>query len=108
VKSRFDESRYGQTPLALINGLTDIKKDFQAKRLADKVILLKPIKSMGNIIDIKLTLDENNTFPISKMVLTDNKEGYIEIIFLEVKVNQGLKDSLLRFNPPSDVTIINQ
>lgn len=107
-KSAFDESRYGQTPLALIKGLTDIKKDFKSSKVADGVIILKPIKTMGNITEIKLTLSDMNNFPISKMLITDNRDGYIEITFVDVKVNHGFKDSLLMFNPPSDVTIVNQ
>jgi len=107
-RSSFDESKYGQTPLALIKGLTDIKNDFQTKKLSQNVLSLKPLKTMGNIEEIKVYLSTENPFPISKILLNDKTGNHIEIIFTGVKVNEGIRDAVLMFNPPSDVTIINQ
>ncbi|MCX7794525.1 MAG: outer membrane lipoprotein chaperone LolA [Thermodesulfovibrionales bacterium] len=104
IRSKFVPSRYGQTPIALLGGFGNIRKDFDIREEKDKVIL-RPRGDMGNVRNIELYLRDSD-FPIKKIKITDTADNIIEIELKDVVINSGLTESLFEFKPPKGVNII--
>lgn len=105
-KMPFDENKYGQTPLALLSGLIDIKADFNHKEITENRLLLIPVKGMGQIVEIELSVSREKGFPIDTMVILDKHGNKTEIIFQEVVVNSKIDNKIFRFTPPEGTTIL--
>ncbi|MFQ3573812.1 MAG: outer membrane lipoprotein carrier protein LolA [Thermodesulfovibrionales bacterium] len=105
-KMPFDESKYGQTPLSLLGGLTDIRSDFNIKRLSDKKVSLTPVKGIGQIVNVEITVDDNKPFPIDTINMIDNSGNKIEVVFKDVVVNGKVDSKVFRFVPPEGTTIL--
>ncbi|MCI0468763.1 MAG: outer membrane lipoprotein carrier protein LolA [Nitrospirae bacterium] len=102
-----DNSIYGRLPLALLGGFGRIKEEFDITLKAEKRLLLKPQKGMGDIISIEIEVGENE-FPIESLVIIDRLQNRISIVLKDVKINTGLKDRIFEFSPPEDVVVIKQ
>lgn len=102
----FDETKYGQTPIALISGLSDIKSDFSIKKISEKRLSLTPLKGMGHIQNIEITINEGKDFPIDIISMLDKAGNRIELTFKKVIVNGELDNKIFRFLPSGDITII--
>lgn len=103
-KGRFVPSRYGQTPIAFLGGLGNIKEDFYIKEEKDRLIL-KPKAEMGNVRTVELYSGKGD-FPVRKIKITDSANNIIEIELKDVVINSDLPDKLFEFVPPGDVRII--
>ncbi|WP_460180379.1 LolA family protein [Thermodesulfovibrio sp. TK110] len=105
IVSEFSEEKYGQLPLALLSRMADLKKDFEANVKSEKTIILFPKSKMGNIKSIEITLTEND-FPVKSMKIIDMLSNTVKIDFSDVKINTSLKDSLFKFSPKKDDTVL--
>lgn len=105
-RGKFDRATYGQTPVALLSGFGDIKKEFNISGKGNSLIL-KPKKPMGNITSIKIRMSEED-FPIRSFTIQDGRSNVIEIELKDIKINTGLKDSLFEFSLPKGVNIYEQ
>jgi len=104
--TKFDRSTYGQSPIILLGGLGDIKRDFEISS-KDRRLMLKPKSQMGNIARIEVSTSDGE-FPIKSLSIVDTLSNRTDIEFRNVKANTGLKDSLFEFSPPEGVSIIRQ
>jgi outer membrane lipoprotein carrier protein len=104
-KSKFDKATYGQTPLAFLMGLGNIREEFDAASGPGNTIVLKPKKSMGSITRIEIK-PAQGAFPIKAITIIDKLSNITNITLSDVRVNTGLKDSLFRFTPPKGVAIM--
>jgi len=102
-KARFDKATYGQTPVALLSGFGNIRKDFTVSGKGS-TLLLKPKSSLGNITSVSITLSEDD-FPIQSFTIQDGRSNVIEIMLKNVETNTGLKDSLFEFSLPKGVNV---
>lgn len=105
--TQFHRSIYEQSPIVLLGGLGDIKKDFHISSNDERLIILKPKKTMGNILRLEVTPSEDE-FPVKSLTIIDIHSNKVHIEFKDVRVNTGLKDRLFEFSPPEGVTIIKQ
>ncbi len=105
-KMSFDERQYGQTPVALLRGLADIKKDFQIKKEGEDRFILKPAKGIPNVERFELRLSKDEGFPVESLVMVDSAGNSTEITFKNVKFNQGVSERVFKFIPPQGTTIV--
>ncbi len=103
LKGKFDKEVYGQAPIALLSGFGKIQEEFFVSEKDNKLIL-KPKKSLGNIVSIEVICHES-VFPISSFIIYDLFSNKIEIILKDVKINTGLKDTLFEFLIPKGINI---
>jgi outer membrane lipoprotein-sorting protein len=106
-KTKFDRSAYGQTPLALLSGLGNMKNEFDVTVKSPGRLMLKPKKTMGNIAYLELSLSDGE-FPIGGIAITDALSNRIEITIKDVEINTGIKDKIFEFIPPAGVKIFQQ
>lgn len=104
-KARFDRETYGQAPLALLGGLGDIHKEFSTSE-KDGMLFLKPKQKMGEIVSIEI-VPSGDAFPIRSITIHDSYKNKIHIVLENVKVNEGLKDSLFNPSLPKTVTVLD-
>lgn len=106
-KAKFDRATYGQAPIALLGGFGNIKNEFDVSTKADRRLLLKPKKPMGNIVSVEITTSDEE-FPIESLTIIDTLSNRIDIYLMDVKTNTDLKDKLFEFSPPEGVSILQQ
>lgn len=104
LKGRFDPSRYGQAPIALLGGFGNLREVFDVRE-KDNSIILKPKEPMGNIKSIELFY-ERKGFPIRSFRITDTALNTIEVTLKDVELNTGLSEKVFQFIPPQGVEII--
>lgn len=105
IKSNFNSEKYGQLPLALLSRMVVLERDFDIIQKSESDLTLIPKEKMGNIRKIELVIHEE-AFPIKKIKVTDVSGNIIKIDFNSIKVNTNLKDSLFKFIPQKDDTVI--
>jgi outer membrane lipoprotein carrier protein len=105
-KSRFNRDTYGQTPVVLLTGFGNIREEFIVSGKGNSLIL-KPKKSMANIVSITVVLSEDD-FPIQSFTIQDGRSNIVQIDLKNVQINTGLKDSLFAFSLPKGVNIYEQ
>lgn len=106
IQSSFSEERYGQLPLALLSRVASFEKDFEVEQKSENNLILTPKSKMANVRRIELTL-HSESFPIKTMKIIDKEQNHIKIDFLSVRTNTNLKDSLFKFIPKKEDTVIN-
>jgi outer membrane lipoprotein carrier protein len=104
-KSKFEPATYGQAPLALLAGFGEIRKEFDVTSTGADKISLAPKKAMGNITRIEITGTKSG-FPISTLSIIDSLSNRVDITLTGVKLNSNLSDSIFKFVPPKNATII--
>jgi outer membrane lipoprotein carrier protein len=104
-KSKFEPSTYGQAPLALLAGFGEIRKEFDVTFMAEDKISLAPKKPMGTITRIEIT-GAKSGFPINTLSIIDNLSNRVDITLTGVKINSNLSDSIFKFVPPKNATVI--
>ncbi|MGB9710281.1 MAG: LolA family protein [Thermodesulfovibrio sp.] len=105
IMSEFSEEKYGQLPLALLSRMANLKKDFEVNEKSETTVILIPKSKMGNIKSIEITIAEGD-FPIKSMKLIDMLSNTVKIDFSDVKINTSLKNSLFKFRPNKDDTVL--
>lgn len=103
-RSKFDEATIGQTPIALLSGLKDVKKDYDVTE-KDGFVRLTPKSAFFSINYIDIYPAEGK-FPIKKIIVNDKNTNEIEITIEEVELNTEIKDSRFAFTPPEGTTIV--
>lgn len=104
IVSAFNEQSYGQTPLALLNNVASLRKDFLATTSATNTLELTA-KKPDTITKIILKLTEGD-FPISTITIIDRYSNKIDITLSDVKTNTNLPDSHFVFKPAKDIKVI--
>ncbi len=105
IKSKFNIEKYGQLPLALLSRMAVIERDFEVNKISDNNLILKPKEKMGNIEKIEISINDEE-FPIKTMKVKDFYGNIIQIDFNSFKINTNLKDSLFKFIPRNDDTVL--
>ncbi len=105
-RSKFNKDTYGQSPVVLLTGMGNIKEEFVVTG-TEKVLTLKPKKSMAGIISITLHLSDAD-FPIRTFTIQDGRSNTVEIELKDVKINTNIKDSLFDLNLPKGVNVYEQ
>jgi outer membrane lipoprotein carrier protein len=106
-KAKFDKSTYGQAPIALLSGFGNIRNEFDVSIKKKNILILKPKKTMGNILHIELQISDNE-FPIESLGIIDVLSNRIDIYLTDVKINTNLKDKIFEFSPPEGVSVLEQ
>ena len=102
-KGKFDRETYGQAPIALLSGFSDIRKEFEVTK-KDGRLLLKPRKPMGNVLSLAITPSDSG-FPIESVTIFDKHSNRIDIAFSDIAVNTDVAESAFVFSPPKGVSI---
>lgn len=105
-KGRFDRSTYGQTPVALLTGFGDIRKEFDISGDAQSLTLI-PKQPIGNITSIRIIMSQND-FPFSSFIINDGLSNVIRIDLSEIQIDTGINDSLFELSVPEGVSVHNQ
>lgn len=105
-RASFDRATYGQTPVALLGGFGDIRKEFTVTGSENRLIL-KPKTPLGTVVSITVVLDDG-AFPIRSFIIQDGRNNTIEIELGDVRINTGIKDSLFNLSVPDGVSIFEQ
>lgn len=105
IKTNFNPQKYGQLPIALLTRMAVIDRDFEIRQKSEDNLLLIPKTKMGNIKTIEILIQEE-PFPIKSMKVTDSSDNSLKIEFNSVKINTNLKDSIFKFIPKKDDTIL--
>ncbi|MEW6053214.1 MAG: outer membrane lipoprotein carrier protein LolA [Nitrospirota bacterium] len=102
-RGKFDRKTYGQAPIALLNGFGNIREEFSVTE-KNGTLILKPRKSMGNILSIEI-VPSGDAFPIKSFTIIDALSNRIEMVLKDVRINTGLEDTLFEFSFPKGVNI---
>ncbi len=102
-KGRFDRETYGQAPIALLSGFSDIRKEFEITK-KDGRLLLKPRKPMGNVLSLEITPSDRD-FPIGSLTIFDRRSNRIDITFTDITVNTGVAESAFDFSLPKGASM---
>jgi outer membrane lipoprotein carrier protein len=101
------------TPLELLLGLTDIKKDYRAswetglkpKAEATLLIRLTPRKSEGEFESIILEIDRN-TYDLRRIVLRESGGNTSEFLLSNVSTNTRIENKEFKFKRPKGVELV--
>lgn len=105
IQSIFSPEKYGQLPLALLSRMAVLERDFEVTQKNENSLILIPKGKMGNIKKIELMLHDDN-FPVKSMKVMDRDDNSVKIDFNSIKINTNLKDSIFKFIPKKDDTIL--
>lgn len=113
LKGTFSKDAYSVVPVALLNGLGNIKNDFDVKLIHDNTLELTPKHRMGfinkiilEVIPVKKEISAGVNpadFPIKEISVFDAYGNKIDIVVKNVKINSGLEDSLFVFKLTPDI-----
>ncbi len=106
LKTSLTEGAYGQIPIALLNSLGDLSKDFDITLVREGILELKPKRPMGYIQGILLELAPGD-FPIKKFSVLDTQGNQVIVEVKDVQINSGLEDSLFQFTAPPGVEVFD-
>jgi len=105
LRGIFKKGRYSHLPLALLQGIGDIKRDFYIRTTGDNTLELTPKTEMGVIKKIELLI--GNKFPVREFTITDNYENKVTIRIDNVVINTDISESLFTFKPPPQTEVID-
>jgi len=100
---RFDRETYGQAPIALLSGFSDIRKEFDITK-RDGRLLLKPRRPMGSVLSLEIT-PSDGAFPIGSITISDKRSNRIDISFNDIAANSGIAEAAFDFSPPKGVSV---
>jgi outer membrane lipoprotein carrier protein len=106
-KGKFDRDTYGQAPIALLSGFGKIQEEFAVSDQKGRLVL-KPKKSMGEIISIEIETAVEGEFPIKSFTINDSFSNRIEMTLKDVRINSGLEDTFFELTLPKGVTVFEQ
>jgi len=106
LKSTYNKDTLKQVPLALLNSLGNLKGAFDITLIKENTLELKPKGEMGVIKKIYLEVITGD-FPVKAFTVFDAYGNKIDITVKDVKINQGIKDSLFILKPLPGVEIID-
>ena len=110
---RFSRVWAGRTLTAFLTGMGDLRRDFEPSFAAEKktdaegnyLLLLKPKEALGQLDKLVVAVDRQRYLLVS-ISFTDRLGNLTQIRFKNIRINQGLKNSLFTFTIPPDVDVI--
>ncbi len=106
LKGNFDQTSYGQAPLALLGGFGNVGKEFDVRQKG-KNLMLTPKRGMGIVTSVEVA-PSGGEFPIGALTIIDKHSNRIEITFRNIVLNSGIKDSAFDFSVPEGVSVYEQ
>jgi chaperone LolA len=105
-RSSFNKDSHGQTPVALLTGMGNIRDEFIVTGKGN-MLVLKPKKPMAGVVSITLLIADTG-FPIRGFTIQDGRSNIVEIQLNNIVINPGLKDSVFDPNLPKGVQVYEQ
>jgi chaperone LolA len=106
IKMKFSKDDYNQVPIALLESLENIWKDFDASLTQGKALQLIPKRKTGSIKTIVLETASDD-FPLKMFTIFDTYGNIIMIELDNLETNSGLDDSLFILKTPEDVEVFD-
>ncbi len=103
LKGSFDQTSYGQAPLALLGGFGNVGKEFDVRKKGERLVLI-PKRGMGVVTSVEVA-PSGGEFPIGALTIIDKHSNRIEIMFRNIVLNSGIKDSAFTFSVPKGVSV---
>ena len=105
-RSPFNKDSHGQTPVALLTGMGNLRDEFFISGKGNTLVL-KPKKPMAGVVSITLSIADTG-FPIKGFTIQDGRSNTVEIQLNNIIINPGLKDSVFDLNLPKGVQVYEQ
>ena len=105
-RSPFNKDSHGQTPVALLTGMGNLRDEFFISGKGNTLVL-KPKKTMAGVVSITLSIADAG-FPIKGFTIQDGRSNAVEIQLNNIIINPGLKDSVFDLNLPKGVQVYEQ
>ena len=106
IKMKFSKEAYNQVPIALLESLENIWKDFDASLTDGNTLQLIPKQKRGSIKTIVLETASDD-FPLKMFTIFDIYGNIVMIELDNLKINSGLDDSLFVIKTPPDVEVFD-
>ncbi len=106
IKMKFSKEAYSQVPIALLESLENIWKDFDASLTDGNSLQLVPKQKKGSIKTIVLETASAD-FPLKMFTIFDIYGNIVMIELGNLKINSGLDDSLFVIKTPPDVEVFD-
>ncbi len=106
IKMKFSKEAYSQVPIALLESLENIWKDFDASLTDTNTLQLIPKQKRGSIKTIVLETASND-FPLKMFTIFDVYGNIVMIELDNLKINSGLDDSLFVIKTPPNVEVFD-
>jgi len=106
LKGTFGKEAYIHVPIALLQSIGDLERDFDIKGIEDDTLELIPKRHMGVIKKILLVIAPGE-FPIKRFTIFDLYANSVTIEIDEVDINTNLDDLLFSFKIPPDVEVFD-
>lgn len=104
--SSFDKSTTGLKELTLLDGFSDVEKNYIIKDM-DGYIRLTPNSSDSKVNYIEV-YPSNKSFPVDKIIISGKDDNHITIKIKATTLNSGIVDSIFIFDPPDGTTLLDQ
>ncbi|MBF0473355.1 MAG: outer membrane lipoprotein carrier protein LolA [Nitrospirae bacterium] len=104
--STYNQSTSGLKELTLLEGFSDVEKNYIIKEM-DGFVRLTPSTSDSKVNYIEV-YPSNGKFPVEKIVISGKDENNITIKIKTASINSGIADSLFVFDPPNGTTLLDQ
>jgi len=95
----------GKSPLGLLLEMDDIEKYYKVSEGKGRLVLHP--KMTSTVSRAEMVIHEES-FPISKIILTDSSGNRTVISIVKVEINPPLKPDEFRFSPPEGVSVIDR
>ena len=106
IKMKFSKDNYNQVPLAMLESLENIWKDFDVSLTQGNALQLIPKRKTGSIKTIVLETASDD-FPLKMFTIFDTYDNIIMIELDNLETNSGLDDSLFILKTPPDVEVFD-
>ena len=106
IKMKFSKDNYNQVPLAMLESLENIWKDFDVSLTQGNALQLIPKRKTGSIKTIILETASDD-FPLKMFTIFDIYDNIIMIELDKLETNSGLDDSLFILKTPPDVEVFD-
>lgn len=110
--SRFSQAWAGRLPTAYLAGLGRLRRDFdisfaspERDERGNYILNLTPKEPLPQVSKLTVTVDKDSLFVIASS-FTDPLGNRTDIRFSQIRINQGLRDSLFIFVPPPEAEVI--
>ncbi len=106
IKMKFSKENYNQVPIAMLESLENIWKDFDVSLTQGNALQLIPKRKTGSIKTIVLETASDD-FPLKMFTIFDKYDNIIMIELDKLETNSGLDDSLFILKTPPDVEVFD-
>lgn len=106
IRTTFSKDSVNQVPLALLNSLGDMQRDFEISMIQDDILELRPKRSIGSMKGILLEISSGD-FPVKAFSVLDVHGNMVVITLKDVTVNSGIEESFFIFTAPPGVEVFD-